>query len=66
MSKHIGNDLGSYTRFRIVEIDSRQGSVRVEYDENLWLTEQVRACEISWVEFVEALRDGRFEIVRAC
>jgi phage terminase large subunit len=64
MSKHIGNDCGSHTHFRIVDIDSRQGSVLVEYDENLWLREQRQAQEISWVEFVEGLRDGRFEIHR--
>lgn len=65
MCKHIGNDCHHHTRFRIVDIDSGQGSIIVEYDENLWFREEGRSQRISWVEFVEGLREGRFEIHRA-
>lgn len=64
MNKHIGNDCNSHTHFHIVDVDSTSGSVLVEYDKNLWIQEQTQAQQLPWVEFVEGLRDGRFEIHR--
>jgi hypothetical protein len=64
MNNHIGNDSRSHTHFRIVDVDANAGCVLVEYDQNLWFREQEQARQISWVEFVEGLKEGRFEIHR--
>jgi hypothetical protein len=62
MGKHIGHDHSCHNRFHIVELDPAARTVVIRYEENEWTqgTEQTR--QLDWIEFLEGLMDGRFEI----
>jgi hypothetical protein len=64
MSSHIGHDHQLRNHFSIVGIDAQGQSVTIQYDDNEWLRGQDPVQRLGWVEFLEGMVAGRFEVRR--
>ena len=62
MNKHIGHDHSIQNHFTIIGFDEQDQSVRLQYESNEWMRSQNPIRQMGWVEFLEAVMDGRFEI----
>ncbi|CAL1239679.1 hypothetical protein [Candidatus Methylocalor cossyra] len=62
MNKHVGHDHSCHNRFRIIELDRATHSVVIQYAENDWLRGVERTQRFAWMDFLQGLMDGRFEI----
>ncbi len=62
MSKHIGHDHLLKNHFNIIGIDPPGQSVILQYENNGWMRGQEPIQQLGWVEFIEGVMEGRFEI----
>jgi hypothetical protein len=64
MNKHLGDDHSRLTHFHIVAIDPATSSVVIRYVENEWTRGVDQTQHLPWVEFLNGLQEGRYEIQR--
>lgn len=65
MNNHLGDDRSCRAYFHIVDIDPATESVEIQYVENDWIRGMDQTRHLPWVEFLNGLREGRYEIHRA-
>ena len=62
MHKHTGHDHQLKNHFNVIGIDPQGQSVTIQYEENCWLRGQEPVQQMGWIEFLEGIMAGRFEI----
>jgi hypothetical protein len=65
MQKHVGRDHVLTHHFEIARFDPEANVVLIRYQETPWLADVEKSVEMTLTDFVAALMEGRFEILRA-
>lgn len=62
MPKHIARDSLTRYKFHIVGLDEQTGMVKINYENDGWISGFERAQKIPLKDFIDTLIEGRIEI----
>ena len=62
MTKHAGRDQKTRAKFHIVGFDAATGMVELHHSPDGWVKDASDTEHMSWMDFLQGLMDGRFEI----